>query len=403
MIGRYAHPRVTQLWSLEWTYKAWLGIETMVLDMQLDQKAIDPDAGPLLALLTSHPQEIDVEEILRIEERTQHDVAAFLEWVRGWAGPRARFLHYGLTSSDLVETAQGSRFREMRPVLSDAVQGLLNQIGQRTHDSTPVLARTHGQIAEGMEMRARAHGWLHNIALASTALFKAVRYMQVAKLSGPVGTYSHVPPLVEAGVANMLGLQPHGAGATQIAARQPLAAWATAASQMIDALAKMAHDIRLMNILGEASLAKLEGQVHSSAMAHKDNPIIAEQLVGMSAIGRGYAAMLQQQPVWLERDISNSGPERVAVPDLWHVLMHSISLATRMLERLQVDKVNVARRFRNAGIDPLVSELTLINIAEGMEWEDARRKAVNMGLTATPTTGHLGMLNYPIGEFNAGE
>lgn len=403
MDRRYAHPRVTELWSLEWTYGSWLGIEMLTLDMQLDQRAIDPAAKPLLARLQNAPTDIDVEAILRIEERTQHDVAAFLEWVRSWTGPDARFLHYGLTSSDLVETAQGCRFREMRPVLSDAIHELLNRIGQRTHDTTPVLARTHGQVAESMEMRARVHAWLHNVALASTALFKAVRYMQVAKLSGPVGTYSHIPPLVEAGVANMLGLSPHGAGATQIAARQPLAAWATAAAQMIDALAKMAHDIRLMNLLGEASLAKQDGQVHSSAMAHKDNPIIAEQLAGMSAMGRGYAAMLQQQPIWLERDISNSGPERVAVPDLWHVLMHSIALATRMLDRLQVDKMGVAYRFRNAGVDPLVSELTLINIAEGMDWEDARRKAVNTKLTATPTTGHLGMVNYPIGETDAGE
>jgi adenylosuccinate lyase len=379
----------------------WLRIETLVLRHQLGHGAISADAKPLLARLESYAEAdrvfgTEIAEIEAIEKRTKHDVAAFLEWVRSWSGPAARFLHYGLTSSDLVETAQGMRFRLMRETLMGELVSLQDELGRWSLNDQPILGRTHGQVAEAMTMRARAWGWMANAAAAAVQLLSACKRMEVAKISGPTGIYSHVPPIVETEVAIELELRPHSAGATQIGIRQPLAAWASSASQFIDALAKMAHDIRLMNLTGELRFHSTPGQVGSSSMAHKVNPIPAEQLAGMSAMGRGYAAMLQQMPLWLERDISNSSVERVAVPDLWHVTMHSIRLARQVLESAWLDESAITSEFTNAGADPIVFELTMEYISRGLSWKDARDMAKWDRCKADPSQGLAAMVNYPI-------
>lgn len=400
MDQRYSHPDVTHLWSLESTYAQWLHIETLVLTKQRDLGIVSRDqTRSLHERLTCDPLIIDpaaVARILEIEKRTKHDVVAFLEWLRGPFGHVGRWLHYGLTSSDVVDTAQGMRFRAMLLHVHGAISKLQSELGDWTADDTPILGRTHGQVAELMTMRARAGHWLATLDSASADLLRDSSRMAVCKLSGPVGTYAHNPPEVEQWVAKILSLRPHGPGASQIAIRPPFAAWANSAALVVGACAKIAHDIRLMDLLGETTKTTADGQVASSSMAHKVNPIRAEQIGGMARLARGYAAMLQPLDVWLERDISHSSVERVAVPDLWHVTMHTIEQTTILLRNLILDQWKINRQIQGS-INPLVAERTLHFIATGEGIEEARQAALNPGgdLHAQPRDAYRLMRNYP--------
>lgn len=388
------------LWSLPSTYAQWLHIESTVLFHQLKQ-GIVPEGSPralsndLRGVSQPIIDERAVDLIAEIEQRTKHDVAAFLEWLRGGVKPAGRWLHFGLTSSDIVDTAQGMRFRDMRIVVLEAMQGLMSELTRWCEDDTPILGYTHGQVAEMMTMRARAWQWVTTLATPAADLSRHTNRVAVCKLSGPVGTYQHNPPEVEEAVARDLDLRPHGPGASQIASRAPLAAWANSAALLVGACAKIAMDVRLMHLNKEAIVQQTDGQIGSSAMAHKRNPIGAEQLGGMARLARGYASMLQPLDVWLERDISHSSVERVAVPDLWHVVMHSIELTTTLLRGLTLNEWKINMGIPQAGVDPLVAGLTLQAISDGMGWEEARRWATERQLKATPEQGHIAMRNYP--------
>ena len=396
---RYTDPDVANLWSLPSTYAQWLHIETLVLMAQRELSIVPADeTGPLFGLLTGEGPAIDqraMTDIALMEERLKHDVVAFLEWLRYPFGLAGRWIHFGLTSSDVVDTAQGMRFKDMKIHLLGALGDLVSELTRWTLDDAPILARTHGQIAEPMTIKARGWHWLTTLSTPAADLSRHTSRAAVCKLSGPVGTYAHNPPEVEQRVAKILGLRPHGPGASQIASRSPLAAWANSAALLVGACAKIAMDIRLMHLTGDAIVPTSYGQVASSSMAHKRNPIQAEQLGGMARLARGYASMLQPLDVWLERDISHSSVERVAVPDLWHTVMHSIRVTTELLRGLTLDEWRITEGFVSAGVDPLVSKLTLDAILEGKDVEQARAWAVGRSLLATPESGIRAMSNYP--------
>lgn len=393
---RYSHPEVTELWSPGWTYAAWLAIETRTLVHQRNVKVVPAELTEKLQqyLFDIGVQDADIDRIQLIEEETRHDVVAFLQWLRGGinqsegvfhsmcdqASPCSetcgipadvgKWIHFGLTSSDVVDTAQGMRFREMHPVVLEALGRLVASLGDWTNNQTPITARTHGQVAEPMTMRARAFGWLELVAPCAADLSRSTNRMAVCKLSGPVGTYAHNPRTIELSVAKDLNLRPHGLGATQIASRAPLAAWSNAANLVVQACAKIAHDIRLMTLLGETQTIMEEGQVGSSSMAHKQNPIRAERIAGMARMATGYNHMLADLGTWLERDISMSSVERVAVPDLWHTTLFVIEETTALLKQMMV-KHSIVRG------EAFVSWMTQRGIDErGMSLEDAREWAM---------------------------
>lgn len=410
MDTRYLHPDVTELWSRKWTLYTWMHILTCTLIHQRTYKVLPLDLTeniaeqlPTLTMGRSLTP-TDLNDLDEIELRTQHDVAAFLEWMRGEVDRvpglegEGRWIGYGLTSSDLVETAQGLRFTAMYATLSDELTGLVSELTRWSIDDTPILGRTHGQIAEPMTMRARAWHWQTLTSWAAGDLLTNTKRMRLCKLSGPTGTFAHNPPMVEVALAVGLGLQPLGAGASQIVPRSALAAWANSAAGLVQALAKIAQDIRLMNLLGEAVVPFAAGQVGSSAMAHKQNPIQAEQVAGLARLAQGYAVMLQPVDNWLERDISMSSVERVAVPDLWHVVLRAIKVVTDLLKGLELDRVAIDQQFDAAGIKPLTLEFALEAIASGESWEQAREWALSRRFTATPETGLHFMRNYPVGN-----
>jgi adenylosuccinate lyase len=377
----------------------WLEIETAVLTHQRKLGIVPPDQGTDdLLFQLGEISEFDFRAIIEHENRTRHDVVAFLDWVRKDAlngHYDGRWLHFGLTSSDVVDTAQGMRFREIRNVYLDTVGVLINELNRLSLMDTPILARTHGQPAEVMTMQARVMSWITTLATPAADLSRASTRMAVCKLSGPVGTYNLNQPELEIAVAKQLSLRPHGPGATQIASRAPLAAWANSAALFVSAIGKIAMDLRLMHLTGILAVPMKDGQVGSSSMAHKRNPIGAEQLAGMGRIARGYADMLQPLDTWLERDISQSSVERIAVPGLWHIVLHSIKVITELLVEFQIDEQAAVEEIKAAGVGPLVASLTLNGIMNGMSVDEARRWALGYPHHARPEAALHSMRNYP--------
>jgi adenylosuccinate lyase len=383
MDPRYQHPRVTELWSPAWTYQAWWEVERAVAKAQVEQIKLDPDKAEQLEAMRILAHGLQpafdadgIAEIQRIEGRTRHDVAAFLEYVRMWFGePHARWIHFGLTSSDVVDTAQGMRFRELEKLVSVYMSSLEGAIGDWLSSRQIVSGRTHGQPAEPISMGMRAAHWCRMFNTAQDRLAASIQDMQWAKTSGPVGNYAHNGPWIESKVANLLGLASYGQGATQIIPRTHLAEWAGAAAGMVQVCAKIALDIRLMLFSNEGREQRPVGQVGSSSMAHKKNPIVAEQIGGMARLAAGYASMLQPLDVWLERDISHSSVERVAVPDLWHVLLRALHRTDYLLGQFQTGYRADLRLSSDLGV-LTVHRRTLEAVKGGLPIDEARDRAL---------------------------
>lgn len=386
MIPRYQDPQVDSLWADDHTYRLWLQIEQAVLRAQVEQGIVEPEpGGKTLAWLDQvHIDDGAAGEIRAIERNiTRHDVAAFLSWLRH-DGPGhepapygGSYIHFGLTSSDLVDTAQGLRFKWLSAPLiqeTNALAGRVHDVVQ-TQMRTPLVGRTHGQPAEVTSLGMRAAHWQANMDTALVALLHASRSLRQAKLSGPVGTYAHNPRSIEDAAAKSLGLLPLEWGASQIAPRAKLAEWANACVVFAASCSKIATDLRLMNLLGQVSWNQQGGQVGSSAMAHKNNPIVAEQICGLAIAVRGFASMLQPLDLWLERDISHSSVERIAVPDLWHLVFRLIRQTTWLLDEMVVNH-DMLRLDLEVHPEVWNHRTTLDLIRMGVPVEDARRLVV---------------------------
>lgn len=379
MIPRYQHPEVARLWSDGEQYKQWLLIGRTVVHVQGEHGIIDPAVAQSIIDCGVGPSDLGEPEVLliqKLEQTTGHDVAAFLQWWRAQLGENARFTHLGLTSSDLVDTALGMRFAELEPEYWRTIDRLQNRLTDliRIYAQTPVLAYTHGQPAEPTTLGIRAQGWHGMLNRASARLSVAWGAMRIGKLSGPVGTYAHNPTGVELAVSLLLGLQPHGPGASQVVPRDRMAHWASCAAQLVQVLAKVGTDFRLMAHRGEVVEGWPEGRVGSSAMPHKKNPVTAEKLSGLARLAAGYAAMLQPVDLWDERDISHSSVERVAVPDLLHVLFHAMEAASGLMNSAWNEQVMQANLDR-AGVLPYTAWYARQSMAQGFSPEEARRHA----------------------------
>jgi adenylosuccinate lyase len=381
MIPRYSHPTVTEQFSATQTYSDWLHVELATLIAQTNQGVL-PECkfSDVLAEQVASLQidESAVADIAGRERWTGHDVAAFLQWLRAQVD-QGQWLHFGLTSSDLVDTAQGMRFRRLHRPMLVQLGDLTSTLAQWTNADLPMLGVTHGQAAEPTSLRARAWHWLSYIESPVVHLSTLTRRMQVCKLSGPVGTYAHNPSSVEGEVAAHLELIPQGPGASQIVPRSNLAMWASTVATLLSAYSKIATDLRLLATMDEAYWVRSKEHVASSAFAHKNNPIEAEQMVGFAQMARGFAAMLQPLDLWLERDISHSSVERVAVPDLWHLLFTATERMTKMLapENLVFRPLITEQHLYDRANEAWTHKKTLAAIRDGMGYDQARDFALD--------------------------
>jgi adenylosuccinate lyase len=336
MIPRYTNPEMGRIWTDERRYEAWLAVELAAADAMAAQGLIPEEAA---RELRSHAR-FDIARIEEIEQTTHHDVIAFTTAVAEQAGPAARYLHFGLTSSDVVDTALALQMVEACDVTLKTLEGLADAIRARAeeHRHTPMIGRTHGVHAEPMTFGLKLALWFAEVQRDIVRVSRARDTVRVGKISGAVGTFAHLPPSIEADVCRRLGLQP-ALVSSQIIQRDRHAELLTALAITGASLEKFALEIRGLQKteIGEVEEPFAKGQKGSSAMPHKRNPIGCEQICGLARLLRGNAtAALENVALWHERDISHSSVERVILPDTFIALDHMIRRFTRIVKGMVV-------------------------------------------------------------------
>jgi adenylosuccinate lyase len=374
VISRYTRPEIGAVWSPQRKMEAWLEVELAATDAWAEEGVVPADA----AAACRERARFDLEAVNERERVTGHDVAAFVDVVAASVGEEGRWIHYGLTSSDVLDTALALQLREAGElVLAGAVAYRDALIARaREHRDTLCIGRTHGIHAEPTTFGLRLAGFAFEADRNLARLQRALEATAVGKLSGAVGTYASVPPSIEARVMERLGLLREDAS-TQVVPRDRHAEVLTAVALAGAGLERFAQEVRNLQRteVREVSEPFASGeQKGSSAMPHKRNPILSERICGLARVLRGYAQVgLENVALWHERDISHSGAERVVLPDATILLDYMQDLGKRVIDGVTVD----ADRMR-ANLDlthgAVFSQRALTALVEsGMERDAAYR------------------------------
>ena len=336
MIQRYTHPEMGAIWSEQRRYETWLEVELAATDAMSDTGLVPPEAARELRAKAR----FEIARIEAIEQVTQHDVIAFTTAVAEHVGPAARWLHFGLTSSDVVDTAQALQMREATELIVKGIAGLMDAVRTRAeeHRLTPMIGRTHGVHAEPMTFGLKLALWYAELQRDLDRMLRARDIISVGKVSGAVGTFAHLDPSIEASVCERLGLQP-ALVSSQVIQRDRHAELMTTLAITAASLEKFALEIRGLQKteIGEVEEPFAKGQKGSSAMPHKRNPIGCEQITGLARLIRANAmAALENVALWHERDISHSSVERVILPDSFIALDHMLRRFTRIVRGMVV-------------------------------------------------------------------
>ncbi|HET7847370.1 MAG TPA: adenylosuccinate lyase [Acidimicrobiia bacterium] len=338
MIERYTLPEMGRIWSDQRRLETWMEVEVLALEAWTTLGKT-PDQVALAVRSARCPTP---EEVAAREEVTNHDLAAFVDLLGEAAGGEATaWVHYGLTSSDVLDTALGSTLKESADLLLEALAGLFEVVKRRAeeHRATYMIGRTHGIWAEPTTFGLKLAGWAFELSRDHARLAAARHSVAVGKISGAVGTYAHVPPEIEGHVCAALGLAIEPAS-TQVTARDRHAEYLQAIALTGASIERIATEIRHLqrSEVSEVREAFGKGQKGSSAMPHKRNPILSERMTGMARLLRGYAQVgLEDVALWHERDISHSSAERVVLPDASIVLHYMLVKTTQLIESLVVD------------------------------------------------------------------
>jgi adenylosuccinate lyase len=335
MIERYSRPDMKRVWSNENKFNKWLDVEIAVCDAWAEQGAIPRHAIPKIKLAKCNLKRM--EEILR---ETRHDMTAFLGSVAESLGEEARFIHLGLTSSDVMDTATSLQLVEAANILMHDVKDLTAVLAQQAieHKYTLMMGRTHGVHAEPTSFGLKLALWVEEMRRNLHRLAEARKVISVGKISGAVGTYATVPPQVELRACYKLGLEPAPIS-NQVLQRDRHAQFVTTLAIVAGSLEKFATEIRALQ---KTEVREVEepfgtGQTGSSAMPHKRNPELTERICGMARLVRGYAVTsLENIALWHERDISHSSNERIILPDACLTLDYVLALFTAVMKKLQI-------------------------------------------------------------------
>jgi adenylosuccinate lyase len=373
MIGRYTLPEMGRVWSEEHKYELWCRVETMVLEAQAAAGVVpDSAVGPVRNAPPPTPEAVDA-----IEQVTQHDVIAFLS---AWADntePReaAAYVHFGMTSSDLLDTALALQLVEATDLLlrrADRLVGELRDLAL-AHRDTLRVGRTHGVHAEPDVFGHRMADFAFGLARCRDRLRAARDAVAVGKLSGAVGTYSNIDPSVEATVTKALGLRAAPV-ATQVVLRDGIAEWVAALASIATVCEAFALEVRHGQRTEVREIAEPfgKGQKGSSAMPHKRNPIITERICGLARIVRAQIVpVMEGVPLWHERDISHSSVERIALPDAAIGTDYLMHLTSRVVAGLHVDPQRMRANLDATGGLIYTSVVLLELVEQGMSREDA--------------------------------
>ncbi|MDE3104545.1 MAG: adenylosuccinate lyase [Acidobacteriota bacterium] len=375
MIARYTRPAMGKIWSDENKYRCWLTVETAA-SQTLAQFGLVPQAA---ADAIRDKGSFTVERINEIEAEVRHDVIAFTTTVAEHIGDaeHSRWLHYGLTSTDVVDTAQALQLKEASAILRTGMHALLETLKRRALEfkHTPIIGRTHGVHAEPSTFGLKLLLWYSEMQRNLTRFEAAAEDLRVGKLSGAVGTFGHLKPAHEEAICSQLGLQPV-AVATQVVQRDRHAAYIAALAIVCSTLDKIATEIRHLQRteVREAEEFFSEKQKGSSAMPHKRNPITCEQISGLARVVRANAqTALENIALWHERDISHSSAERVILPDSTILTDYLLAKTENLIAKLLVYPARMLKNLESTG-GLVFSGQLLLDLAEsGMSREDAYR------------------------------
>lgn len=343
MIERYTTPEFKEIWSERNKFNKWWLVELAVLEVRAELGEIPTQAVKEL----KSKAKFDPERIKELEVTTRHDVIAFLENIAENVGPLARWVHLGLTSYDIVDTALSILIKEAGEVISKEVEGLKTVLKRRALEEkhTLIIGRTHGVHAEPTSLGLKFLGWYAETCRNLIRLESALKNISFGKISGACGNYAHISPKIEELVCHKLGLQPAPVS-TQILQRDRHADYLATMALIATSCEKIAQEVRHLQRteIREFEESFSRGQKGSSIMPHKKNPIICERICGLARVVRGYAQVaLQNVPLWNERDLSNSAPERVIIPDST-ILTHYIVRKTKeVMDGLSISYENISR------------------------------------------------------------
>ena len=380
MIRRYTNPEMGNIWSEQRRYETWLEVELAATDTMAEAGIVPVEAARELRAKAS----FDVARIEEIEQTTQHDVIAFTTAVAERVGPAARWLHFGLTSSDVVDTAQAIQMREACDLTVRNIAAAMDAVRARAeeHRRTPMIGRTHGVHAEPMTFGVKLALWYAELQRNLDRVLRARDTIAVGKISGAVGTFAHLDPSIEASVCERLGLEPAPVS-SQVIQRDRHAELMCALAITAASLEKFAVEIRGLQKteIGEVEEPFGKGQKGSSAMPHKRNPVGCEQITGLARLVRANAmAALENVALWHERDISHSSVERVILPDSFIALDHMLRRFTRIVRGMVVYpdrmKENLERSRGTVFSGTVLLELARRGISREQAYEWVQRNAM---------------------------
>jgi adenylosuccinate lyase len=382
MIERYTLPEMGRLWSEKNKFQKWLDVELAVCDVHAEMGTIPREA---LQEIKSRAR-FSVQRINEIEKTTNHDVIAFTTNLAESIGPTSRFVHYGLTSSDVVDTANALLLRDACDILVQEIDAFMAVLKRRALEfkDTPQIGRTHGIHAEPTSFGMTFALWHDEMRRNRDRLMRARKTVAVGKISGAVGAFAHLDPIVEEKVCERLGLRPAPVS-TQIVQRDRYAEFLTTLAIIASSLDKFALNVRhwQRTEVREAQERFTVGQKGSSAMPHKRNPIISERICGIARVIRANSLVgLENVALWHERDISHSSAERVVLPDSSIALDYILHKATSLIEGLVVyparmlENLNATRGLIFSG--QLLLALTQKGISREQAYEWAQRNAMKV-------------------------
>lgn len=373
MIPRYTRPQMASVWSERSRYENWLRVELAAAETLARAGIVPAEAAAALRARAS----FSVERIHELEADLRHDVLAFTTAVAESVGPEARWLHYGLTSTDVVDTAQGLSLVSASALIREGIVRLREVLRKRAIEfqHTVTIGRTHGVHAEPTTFGLKLLLWYSEMGRNLRRFDAAAEDLRVGKLSGAVGTFGHLEPEHEAAILKELGLRP-AAIATQVLQRDRHAAYLCALAVMCSTLDKIATEVRHLQRteVREAEEFFSAKQKGSSAMPHKRNPITAEQISGLSRVVRANAQVgLENVALWHERDISHSSAERVVLPDSTTLTDYLLDKTASMVERMLVYPERMLRNLESTNGLVYSGQLLLELAGAGLSREDAYR------------------------------
>ena len=395
MIPRYARPAMTAIWSPDTRYAIWFEIEAHATDALAALGVVPTEAAAALWQWWATNPVIDVAAIDAIEAVTKHDVIAFLTWVAEQVGDEARFMHQGMTSSDVLDTCLAVQLARASDVLLADIDALLAVLHARAieHKLTPTIGRSHGIHAEPVTFGLKLAGYYAEFARARARLVAARAEVATCAISGAVGTFANVDPQVEAHVAARLGLTIEPVS-TQVIPRDRHAMFFATLGVIASSVERLATEIRHLQrteVL-EAEEYFAPGQKGSSAMPHKRNPVLSENLTGLARMVRGYVVpALENVALWHERDISHSSVERYIAPDATITLDFALARLTGVIDKLIVYPKRMQRNLDRMG-GLVHSQRVLLALTQaGLSREDSYRLVQRNAMRVWESDGALSL------------